>query len=119
MLEEVMNDIVSIDAIQASVLTSNNGQMIAHKINSHNIDAGTIGAMVAMLTRSAVHTAKELNKGEVEYLLVNTQKGQIFIIKADPNSILAALTDTDANVSLIIGEMKKAREKMINIFAEV
>lgn len=114
-----MNDIVSIDTIQASVLTSNNGQMIAHKYNTDNIDAGTIGALVAMLTRSAVHTAKELNKGEVEYLLVNTQKGKIIIIRADPNSILTLLTDTDANVSLIIGEMKKAREKMINIFAKV
>jgi predicted regulator of Ras-like GTPase activity (Roadblock/LC7/MglB family) len=119
MLEEVMNDIVSIDAIQASVLTSNNGLMIAQKINSYNIDAGTIAALVAMLTRSAVHTAKELNKGNIEYLLLNAQKGKIIIIKADPNSILTTLTDTDANISLIIAEMKKAREKIINIFAKV
>lgn len=114
-----MTDIVSIDAIQASVLTSNNGHMIIHKINTDSIDADTIGALVAMLTRSAVHTAKELNKGELNYLLVNTEKGKIIIIKADPNSILTALTDTDANISLIIDELKKARRKIIKIFRNI
>ncbi|MCL7413353.1 MAG: hypothetical protein M8353_07015 [ANME-2 cluster archaeon] len=60
------------------------------KCHTDNIDVDTIGTLVAMLTRY-VHTAKELNTGEIEYLLVNTQKGKIITIKADPNSIFTAL----------------------------
>ncbi len=72
-----------------------------------------------MLTRSAVHTTKELDKGEIKYLLLVTKYGQIIISKVDPNAILTVLTDTNANIILTINEMKISCKKIRNIIDKI
>ena len=118
-LEGVLEDLQSIEGIQASALISKNGVMMASDISNSSIDGETIGAMVAMLTRSAVHTTKELDKGEIKYLLLVTKYGQIIISKVDPNAILTVLTDTNANIILTINEMKISCKKIRNIIDKI
>ncbi len=118
-LEGVLEDLRSIEGIQASALISKNGVMMASDISNSSIDGETIGAMVAMLTRSAVHTTKELDKGEIKYLLLVTKYGQIIISKVDPNAILTVLTDTNANIILTINEMKISCKKIRNIISQI
>jgi predicted regulator of Ras-like GTPase activity (Roadblock/LC7/MglB family) len=64
-LRTVLHDLGHIDGIQASALVSNEGLMMESNINTHNVDTKTYGAVIAMLTRSAIHTAKELNKPDI------------------------------------------------------
>ena len=119
MLEKVLSDIGSVGGIQASALVSNNGLIMVSDINSSHVNAKTIGAIVAMLTRSAVHTAKELFMGDIDYLLLNTHHGKIILIKVGSNAIFTVLADTNVDVSSTIKEMKRACEDIKNIFAQV
>ena len=50
-------------------------------ISSCDFGAEIIGAMVAMTMRSAEHAARNLNKGEMEHLLLRTTEGNIFSMK--------------------------------------
>ncbi len=119
LLDTVLSDLKSMDGIQASALVTNEGLMMASDIENSNVDAETFGAVIAMLTRSATHTAKQLNKGEIEYLLLNTKKGRIVIIKISSNIILTALTNADLNISSTIEKLKGVSEKIKKIFIKV
>ena len=119
MIENVLRNIGSIDGIQASALVSTNGFMVASEIYTTNVDAETIAGMVAMLMRSSVHTSKELDKGEIEYILLNSTKGKIILKKATSNAILTVLTDTNTDVNFALKEMEKARAEITNIFAKI
>jgi len=118
-LQTVLHDLGYIDGIQASALVSNEGLMMESNINTRSVDTKTFGAVIAMLTRSAIHTAKELNNGDLEYLVLFTKNGQIIIRKVSSHAILTVLTETGTNIILIIGEMKRASEEIKNIFVHV
>lgn len=115
MLETVLNEIRFVGGIQASVLVSKEGLMMASDNTTSGVDSDIIGAMVAMLIRSAAHVSKELNKGELDYLLLHTQFGEIIIMKSGPNAILTVLTDSSENIGLTMIEMKKACKKVEKI----
>ena len=119
MIESVLRNIGSIDGIQASALISTNGLIMASEINMTNFDEETIGGLLAMLMRSALHTSKELDKGEIEYILLNSTKGEIILIKATPNAILTVLTDMNIDLHFALINMKKARAEIETIFAQV
>ena len=115
MLDNILYEIGSIGGIQASVLVSNDGLMMASDNTSSGVDDDIIGALVAMLIRSAAHVSKELFKGGLDYLLLHTECGEIIIMKAGSNAILTVLTDSSENIGLTIIEMKKASENVKNI----
>ena len=119
MIESVLRNIGSIDGIQASALISTNGLIMASEINTSNVDEETIGAMIAMLMRSAVHTLKELDKGEMEYILLNSTIGKIILIKTTSNAILTVLTDTNTDVNFALNKMKKPLAEIEIIFSKV
>lgn len=73
-LENILKDIELIGGIQASSIVSKDGLMMVSDCTG-NVDAKLIGAMVAMLIRSANHVVEELKKGGVEYLLLHTELG--------------------------------------------
>lgn len=115
MLDDLLNEIGSVEGIQASVLVSNDGLMMASNNTSSGVDDEIIGALVAMLIRSAAHVSKELLKGGLNYLLLNTESGEIIIMKAGSNAIFTVLTDSSENIGLTITKMKKTCEKVENI----
>jgi predicted regulator of Ras-like GTPase activity (Roadblock/LC7/MglB family) len=119
MIESVLRNIGSIDGIQASALISTNGLIMASEINTSNVDEETIGAMIAMLMRSAVHTLKELDKGEMEYILLNSTIGKIILIKTTSNAILTVLADTNTDVNFALNKMKKPLAEIEIIFSKV
>jgi len=116
-LEKVLKDIELIGDIQASSIVSKDGLMMVSDCTG-NVDANLIGAMVAMLIRSASHVVEELKKGGVEYLLLHTELGDILMMNVSSSAILCVITEKYENVGLTIVGMKKASEKIKNILGE-
>jgi len=115
MLSKILSDLKDIGEIQASAIFSNDGLIIASDTESCDLGAEIIGAMVAMIMRSAEHTARKLDKGEMEHLLLRTTEGNIFSMKAGSNAILTVLIELNGNEGLILLKMKKACEKIKKI----
>jgi predicted regulator of Ras-like GTPase activity (Roadblock/LC7/MglB family) len=117
-LENVLAELGSEKGIQASAIVSKKGLIIVSNINSSSVDREIFGAMVAMLTRSAVHTAKELQQGKIKYLLLSAKKGIIIITRIDANAILTVLADTNVDIFSIINEMKNSCKKIRRIISQ-
>jgi len=118
-LESVLDELGSKEGIQASALVSKNGHIIVSDISNSCVENKTFGAIIAMLTRSAVHTAKELQKGRIKYLLLSAKNGQIIITRIDANAILTVLTDTNVNIISTINEMKNSCKKIRKIISQI
>ncbi|MDF1556776.1 MAG: roadblock/LC7 domain-containing protein [ANME-2 cluster archaeon] len=116
-LEQILKDIEQIGDIQASIIVSKNGLMMVSNCTD-SVDANIIGAMVAMLIRSATNVIKELEKEDLEYLLLHTKSGEILVMNVCSNAILCVMTDKHKNSGLTVVEMKKAGEKIKNILGE-
>jgi hypothetical protein len=116
-LENVLKDIEHIGDIQASAIVSKDGLMMVSNCTG-NVDANLIGAMVAMLIRSARHVVKELQKGSVEYILLHTDLGEILIMNVSSSAILCVITDKYESVGLTIVQMKKASGNIKNILGD-
>lgn len=118
-LERVLDDLGSKVSIQASALVSKNGHIMVSNISDSSVDNETFGAIVAMLTRSAVHTTKELKQGKIKYLLLSAKNGQIIVTRIDANAILTVLTDTNINIISTVSEMKKSCKKIRKIISQI
>jgi len=116
-LTNILKDIELIGGILASSIVSKDGLMMVSDCTG-NVDAKLIGAMVAMLIRSANHVVEELQKGGVEYLLLHTELGDILIMNVCTSAILCVITDKYENVGLTIVGMKKASVNIKNILGE-
>ncbi len=116
-LTNILKEIELIGGIQASSIVSKDGLMMVSDCTG-NVDAKLIGAMVAMLIRSANHVVEELKKGGVEYLLLHTELGDILIMNVCSSAILCVITDKYENVGLTIVGMKKASVNIKNILGE-
>ncbi len=116
-LTNILKEIELIGGIQASSIVSKDGLMMVSDCTG-NVDAKLIGAMVAMLIRSANHVVEELKKGGVEYLLLHTELGDILIMNVCSSAILCVITDKYENVGLTIVGMKKASVDIKNILGE-
>lgn len=115
MLSKILSDLKNIGEIQASAIFSNDGLIMVSDTKSCDFGAEIIGAMVAMTIRSAERAARNLNKGEMEHLLLRTTEGNIFSMKAGPNAILTVLTELSGNEGLLILKMKDACKKIEKI----
>lgn len=116
-LQKVLNDIEYIGDIEASLIVSKDGLMMVSNCTG-NVDANLIGAMVAMLIRSASHAAGELKKEDIEYLLLHTKLGEIIIMKVSSSAILCVITEKYESIGLTIVQMEKASQNIKNILGE-
>lgn len=116
-LQNVLKDIEYIGDIEASAIVSKDGLMMVSDCASC-VDANLIGAMVAMLIRSASHVAGELKKEDVEYIMLHTKLGEIIITKVSSSAILCVITEKNENVGLTIVQMGKASQDIRNILGE-
>ncbi len=116
-LGKVLKDIEYIGDIEASAIVSKDGLMMVSDCTG-NVDANLIGAMVAMLIRSASHVVEELKKGGVEYLLLHTEFGDILMMNVSSSAILCVITEKYENIGLTIVQMEKASQNIKNILGE-
>lgn len=110
MMEKVLADIRSIKGIQTSFLISNDGDIIGGEINLNGFNTKNYAVMICMLMRSAAHTSKELEYGDLEYFLLNGTDGGIILVKTVSSIILAIFTETNVNIDLILFEIKNTCE---------
>jgi predicted regulator of Ras-like GTPase activity (Roadblock/LC7/MglB family) len=111
-LEQVLIDVGSLEGIQASALISDDGAMIECDSGFNGFDTRNICAIIAMLMRSATHSSKEMDKGEVEYLLIEGKHGGIILARPVSKMILAAFTEGNAPIEPTIQEIKNVCDRI-------
>jgi hypothetical protein len=115
MLDKVLIDLKKVGGVEASVVASRDGLLIASNIQSYGTRAETFAAMSATMLGAAETATTELGKGVPDRVIVETEHGKLIATGAGSKALLIVLTDPDAGLGLILVELEKAAEKIKNI----
>ena len=114
-LVSVLKDMETKDPeIEGSVLLRSDGLILATAL-AEGIDRDLVAAMSASLLNVSSRVLEELNRGKVENVIVRGENGVVMVISVMPEIVLAAIAKKDANLGLMLVEMRRAAEKIRNI----
>ncbi|MFO0565353.1 MAG: roadblock/LC7 domain-containing protein [Polyangiaceae bacterium] len=95
--------------IEASALISEDGLMIASALPQHYEEIRVAG-MSSTLLSLGLRAATELERGQVEQVLIRGQNGYVVMVTAAPGTMLLTLTTKEAKLGLIFLDMSRAVE---------
>lgn len=93
--------------VEASALISEDGLMIASALPQH-IDEARIAGMSATLLSLGTRAATELERGEVEQVLVRGSYGYAVMLAAGNGTLLLVLASASAKLGLVFLDMRNA-----------
>jgi uncharacterized protein len=93
--------------VEASALISEDGLMIASALPQH-VDESRVAGMSATLSSLGARAANELERGEVEEVLVRGKNGYAVMLAGGSGTLLLALATKQAKLGLIFLDMRRA-----------
>lgn len=93
--------------VQASALISEDGLMIASALPQH-VDETRVAGMTATLLSLGTRAATELERGDVEEVLVRGSDGYAVMLSAGQGTLLLVLASKNAKLGLIFLDMRRA-----------
>ena len=97
--------------VEASALISDDGLMIASALPQH-VDETRVAGMSATLSSLGSRAARELERGDVQEVLVRGKNGYAVMITASQGTLLLALAGPQAKLGLIFLDMRRAVEDL-------
>ena len=112
MFQQILNELKSSSAeVEASALISTDGLMIASALPA-GIDEDRVGAMSAALLSLGDRAGRELARGSIERVMVQGEKGYVFMSSSGTEAVLTILTKRNAKLGLVFLDMKRAAEAL-------
>ena len=93
--------------VEASALISEDGLMIASALPQH-VDETRVAGMTATLSSLGTRAATELERGDVEEVLVKGHDGYAIMMAAGPDEILLCLAASASQLGLVLHDMRRA-----------
>lgn len=100
--------------VQASALVSEEGLVIASALPSH-VDESRVAAMSATLLSLGTRAAAELERGQIEEVLVRGSDGYAVMMNAGQGTLLLVLASKVAKLGLIFLDMRRAAAEIKRI----
>ena len=125
-MESIRSQLVSIlkemedkdPEIEGSVLIRTDGLILATALPSE-IDHDLAAAMCASVLSVSQRVFQELKKGTVDNAIIRGENGVLMLISVTEEIVLGALGRKDANLGLMLVEMKRAAEKIKNLIEKL
>ncbi len=93
--------------VEASALISDDGLMIASALPQH-VDETRVAGMSATLSSLGARAAAELERGDVEEVLVRGKNGYAVMIASGSGTLLLCLASKQAKLGLVFLDMRRA-----------
>ena len=97
--------------MEACALISEDGLMIASVLPQH-IDETRVAGMSATLSSLGTRAAAELERGEVEEVLVRGKQGYAVMMNAASGTLLLCLASKQAKLGLVFLDMRRAIDEI-------
>ncbi|AMK79040.1 roadblock/LC7 domain-containing protein [Methylomonas sp. MO1] len=112
MLTSVLTELNGTSAdIEASGVISTDGLMMASVLPA-GMDEDRVGAMSAAMLSLGDRTAQELNRGNLEQVLIKGARGYVLMTYAGNEAVLTVLAKPNAKLGLIFLDVKRAAESI-------
>lgn len=117
-LDDVLTAFMQVGQIKASGIVSKEGLLINSR-TPPDVDARIFSALCSTIMGAAEAASGQMNTGNVSQISVKTQEGTIVLIPAGEKAILTALTETEAQLGLILYEMESRASQVEEILGEM
>lgn len=115
MLVSVLTELNGTSAdIEASGVISTDGLMMASVLPA-GLDEDRVGAMSAAMLSLGDRTAQELNRGELEQVLIKGDSGYVLMTYAGNEAVLTVMAKPNAKLGLIFLDVKRAAESITEL----
>jgi len=116
-LETVLKDLeATAGDIEGSAVVRSDGLIVAFAM-SKSSDESLVAAMSAALLNIGTRATRELDRGDLDKVIVSGTKGDVVLMGAGRDSILSSTTRSGANLGLVLVEMKKTSRKLANLIS--
>ena len=113
-LKAILNELESIDPeIEASAIIRTDGLLMASNFKVE-MDKNLVAAMNAAMLNISNRATREMKRGELQEMLVRADNGIIALVNAGSNAVLSVIARKDANLGLLLFEMKKSAKKIVD-----
>lgn len=113
-LDDVLSTLMHVGQIKACGIVSKEGLLINSR-TPPDVDARIFSALCSTIMGAAEAASTQMNTGTVNQISVKTEKGTIVLVPAGQKAILNALTETEAQLGLILYEMESIAVKVNEI----
>lgn len=113
MIDKVMNELNTTKGIEVAAVLSRDGLLISSTL-TRNID--TFAAMSATMFGAAEIAGKELGKGNLNRIIVETKFGKLIAAGAGTKALLVVMARNDSTLGQILLEVSRASEKIKEVF---
>ena len=100
--------------IVASAILSEDGLMLASALPS-GLDETRIGGMTATLLSLGSRAAHELERGQVQEIVVRGSEGYAAVMNASTGTLLLCLSSKSARLGVVFYEMRKTIDDLSNV----
>ncbi|MEM3525768.1 MAG: roadblock/LC7 domain-containing protein [Candidatus Jordarchaeaceae archaeon] len=104
--------------IESSAVVRTDGLVMASALPK-SADEGLIAAMSAALLNIGNRAVAELARGELDKVIVSGTKGDIILRGVGSEAVLSAITKPGSNLGLLLVEMKRTGEKIMNVLKQM
>ncbi len=115
LLTSILSDLNGSSAdIEASAIISTDGLMIAAMLPA-GMDEDRVGAMGAAMLSLGDRTSQELQRGELEQVLIKGKNGYVLMAHAGRDAVISVMAKPTARLGLIFLDVKRAAEDVTKI----
>jgi hypothetical protein len=115
MLKSILSELNGTSAdILASAVISTDGLIMA-AILPTGMDEDRIGAMAAAMLSLGERTSHELERGDLEQVLIKGKNGYVLMTHAGIDTVLTVVAKPSAKLGLIFLDIKRAAESIAKI----
>lgn len=115
-LNQTLSDLHVRAAIEASAIVSRNGVLITANAPK---DASLFAAMAATMLGAAEITAEGLHRKVPDRMIVESRHGRLIVTGAGRKMLLATLINPNINLGMVLVEIEKTTENIINIVERI
>ena len=104
--------------VQASAVVRTDGLVMASALPK-DADEGLIAAMSAALLNIGNRAVSELDRGELDKVIVSGTKGDTILRGVGSEAVLSAITKPGATMGLVLVEMKRTGDKIADLLRSI
>jgi len=102
--------------IEASALVRSDGLIMAAAL-PESVDKTLVAAMTAAVLNIGSRALEELKRGNLKELFIRGENGLVCLMRSTDDSVLSTIVRPEANIGLVLVEMRKAVQKISQALA--
>lgn len=114
LFDQILDNLLKTGDIESAAIISVDGLMIRSRMSDSHTEE-IFAAMSATMLGAAQTATAELDKGDLDRVIVETAHGTLIVTGVTPSSILSVQAAQNAGLGLILIEIDKAAEKLNKI----